>query len=51
MAYTAVQISDKIRKITAAHLGVDTDEITPKAHFVDDLGADSLDHGRTGYGV
>jgi acyl carrier protein len=35
--------TDKIRQIVADQLGVDVDEVTPEASFVDDLGADSLD--------
>ncbi|MES0491085.1 MAG: acyl carrier protein [Leptospirales bacterium] len=34
---------DKIKKIIAEQLGVDETEITPESHFIDDLGADSLD--------
>lgn len=34
---------DKIKKIIAEQLGVDEGEITPESHFIDDLGADSLD--------
>ncbi len=34
---------DKIKKIISTQLGVDEAEITPESHFVDDLGADSLD--------
>lgn len=34
---------DKIKKIIATQLGVDEAEITPESHFIDDLGADSLD--------
>ena len=34
---------DKIRAIVAEQLGVDEDQVTPDASFVDDLGADSLD--------
>ncbi len=34
---------DKIKKIIAEQLGVDESEITPESHFIDDLGADSLD--------
>ena len=33
----------KIREIVAEQLGVDVDEVTPEASFIDDLGADSLD--------
>lgn len=32
-----------IRGIIVSQLGVNFDEVTPKAHVVDDLGADSLD--------
>jgi Acyl carrier protein len=32
-----------LRKVTAAVLGMDTDEIEPGMDFVSDLGADSLD--------
>lgn len=34
---------EKLKKIIAEVLNVDTDEITPETTFVDDLGADSLD--------
>ncbi len=34
---------DKIRSIIADQLGVKIEEVTAKASFVDDLGADSLD--------
>lgn len=34
---------DKIKKIIAEQLGVDEGEIAPESHFIDDLGADSLD--------
>ncbi|MDH4261969.1 MAG: acyl carrier protein [Spirochaetia bacterium] len=34
---------DIIKKIIAEQLGVDESEITPESHFIDDLGADSLD--------
>jgi acyl carrier protein len=33
----------KIKQIIVEQLGVDEAEVTPTAHFVDDLGADSLD--------
>lgn len=36
-------VEEKIKKIIAEQLGVDEDEVTPEASFVDDLGADSLD--------
>ena len=34
---------ERVRSIIENQLGVETDEITPEASFVDDLGADSLD--------
>ncbi len=34
---------DKIKAIIVEQLGVDESEVTPEAHFIDDLGADSLD--------
>ena len=34
---------DKIKSIIAEQLGVKPEEVTSKASFVDDLGADSLD--------
>jgi acyl carrier protein len=34
---------EKIKEIIASQLGVDDEEVTPEASFVDDLGADSLD--------
>ena len=36
-------ISDKIKKVIADHLGGDIAKITEDASFVNDLGADSLD--------
>ncbi len=34
---------EKIKKIVVEQLGVDEDEVTMEASFIDDLGADSLD--------
>ena len=34
---------EKVKKIIVEQLGVDADEVTAEASFVDDLGADSLD--------
>lgn len=34
---------EKLKKIIAEVLNVDTEEITPESTFMDDLGADSLD--------
>ena len=36
-------VADQVKKIIVGQLGVDEDEVTPDASFVDDLGADSLD--------
>tara|TARA_Y100000591_G_scaffold194632_1_gene168435 strand:+ start:43 stop:273 length:231 start_codon:yes stop_codon:yes gene_type:complete len=38
------EVSDKVKKIIAEHLGIDDmSKITDEAKFIDDLGADSLD--------
>jgi len=34
---------ERMKKIVVEQLGVDEEEVTPDASFVDDLGADSLD--------
>ena len=39
----SVDISQKVKEIIVEQLGVDEDEVVPEAHFIDDLGADSLD--------
>jgi acyl carrier protein len=36
-------IADRVKQIIVEQLGVDAAEVTPSAHFVNDLGADSLD--------
>ncbi|KKW90465.1 acyl carrier protein [Sphingobium chungbukense] len=36
-------IADRIAELMADQLGADRDKVTPHAHFIDDLGADSLD--------
>ena len=36
-------ISSKVKKMVADHLGVEEAKITDEANFIDDLGADSLD--------
>ncbi len=36
-------IDKKVKDIIVDQLGVDPDEVTDNAHFIDDLGADSLD--------
>ena len=37
------EVAAKIKEIIVNQLGVNEDEVTPEASFVDDLGADSLD--------
>ena len=36
-------VADKVKSIIVEQLGVDEEEVTADASFVDDLGADSLD--------
>ncbi|NOU11319.1 MAG: acyl carrier protein [Nitrospira sp.] len=36
-------VDERVKKIIAEQLGVEADEVTPDASFVEDLGADSLD--------
>jgi len=36
-------VAEKVKSIIVEQLGVDEEEVTPEASFVDDLGADSLD--------
>ena len=36
-------VEEKVKQIIVEQLGVDEGEVTSKASFVDDLGADSLD--------
>lgn len=39
----AEEIEERVKKIIVEQLGVDANSVTPQAHFVNDLGADSLD--------
>ena len=39
----SMAVADKVKSIIVEQLGVDEEEVTPDASFVDDLGADSLD--------
>ena len=39
----AKDVSNKVKKMVADHLGVDETKVTEEANFIDDLGADSLD--------
>jgi acyl carrier protein len=36
-------VEEKVKQLIVEQLQVDEAEVTPTAHFVDDLGADSLD--------
>jgi len=36
-------VEERVKSIIVEQLGVDADEVTPEASFVEDLGADSLD--------
>jgi acyl carrier protein len=36
-------ISERVKEITAKHLGIEPDKVTEDDNFIDDLGADSLD--------
>ncbi len=38
-----MDVFDKVKDIIVEQLGVDEEEVTTQASFVDDLGADSLD--------
>ena len=39
----AENIQQKVSDLIVDQLGVDADSVSPDAHFIDDLGADSLD--------
>jgi acyl carrier protein len=39
----AMSVEDRVKSIIVEQLGVDADEVTTDASFVEDLGADSLD--------
>ena len=36
-------VSSKVKKIVADHLGIDEAKVTEESSFIDDLGADSFD--------
>jgi len=36
-------VEERVKQIIVEQLGVDASEVNPQAHFVNDLGADSLD--------
>ena len=39
----AATVAERVKKIIVDKLGVDENEVTPTANFIQDLGADSLD--------
>ena len=39
----ADDVSSKVKKIVADHLGIDEAKVNEESSFIDDLGADSLD--------
>ena len=43
MATSDKPVEERVKAIIVEQLGVDEEEVTPDASFVDDLGADSLD--------
>ncbi|MCD6399719.1 acyl carrier protein [candidate division WOR-3 bacterium] len=38
-----MDLEKEVKAIIVEQLGVDESQVTPEAHFIDDLGADSLD--------
>jgi acyl carrier protein len=43
MEVNKMSVDAKVKKIIAEQLGVEEEEVTSEASFIDDLGADSLD--------
>ena len=39
----STDVSNKVKKIVADHLGIEEAKVTEESSFIDDLGADSLD--------
>jgi len=39
----AKSVEERVKEIICEQLGVEEDEVTPNAKFIEDLGADSLD--------
>jgi acyl carrier protein len=39
----AASVQARVKEIVCEQLGVNADEVTPEASFIEDLGADSLD--------
>jgi acyl carrier protein len=42
-AFMAKPVEERVKEIICEQLGVEEDEVTPNAKFIEDLGADSLD--------
>lgn len=40
---SAEEIGNKVKAIVVKHLGINESEVTEKASFIEDMGADSLD--------
>ncbi|RMG74960.1 MAG: acyl carrier protein [Nitrospirae bacterium] len=38
-----MNVEEKVKELISKQLGVDPEQVTPEASFVEDLGADSLD--------
>ena len=38
-----MSVEERVKSIIVEQLGVDAEEVTPEASFIEDLGADSLD--------
>ena len=45
------EIAERVKKIVVENLGVEADNVSEAASFIDDLGSGQLGHGRTGYGL
>jgi acyl carrier protein len=39
----AIKLEERVKEIIVEQLGVNAEQVTPEASFIDDLGADSLD--------
>jgi len=39
----ASKLEERVKEISVEQLGVNAEQVTPEASFIDDLGADSLD--------
>ena len=46
-----MSLDSKVRDIIVEQLGVNAEQVTAEASFIEDLGADSLGYGRVGNGV